>query len=110
MAATYERITGDKAVADPVPWDTAFAGVPEAVRGKYIEMFRCVLSSGLIRQRSSRAHPSCHSLRHSFLKEQPAGTINMGASKPEDDILEKELGVRASTFEEFLQRTGFRIP
>ncbi|GAA5994192.1 uncharacterized protein JCM10292_001924 [Rhodotorula paludigena] len=85
MAATYERITGEKAVADPVPWDTAFAGVPEAVRGKYIEMF-------------------------SFLQEQPAGTINMGASKPEDNVLEEELGVRASTFEEFLQRTGFRIP
>ncbi|GAA6017698.1 hypothetical protein JCM8202_000385 [Rhodotorula sphaerocarpa] len=46
----------------------------------------------------------------SWLGEVPEGTICSGAMKPEEDTSQADLGVRASTLTEFLQRTGFRVP
>ncbi|BGO92578.1 hypothetical protein NBRC10512_000500 [Rhodotorula toruloides] len=81
IAAQYEAVTGEKAIVQATPIDVAFIGVPEALLPSLTE----------VRERTRTRHDLP---RH---------------DEPEEDKSFEDLGVKASSFKAFLERTGFRI-
>ncbi|GAA6027603.1 hypothetical protein JCM8097_007942 [Rhodosporidiobolus ruineniae] len=87
IAEEYERATGEKAVARPRSLVEAVAAVAKDEQSKqmWTEMY-------------------------TYLGSLPPGSRCYGAMKPEEDTAEQDLGVRASTLTEYLERTGYRVP
>ena len=89
MAATFTRVTGQPAVHDPLTpdeWaDMGAVMMGPAYRDDIRDMMR-------------------------WVSEAPKNKILYGSLDPEADKSAEELGVRASTFEEWLKRTGWAGP
>ncbi|GAA5864836.1 hypothetical protein JCM8547_009246 [Rhodosporidiobolus lusitaniae] len=88
LAQQYVAPTGEKATFDPLPLDEAL-GMTKRMTGndmtlEFGDMFR-------------------------FLDAVPPGTTAYGTLRPEEDTSFEDLGVKASTLAEFLERTGFRV-
>ncbi|BGP25722.1 translation initiation factor IF-2 [Rhodotorula toruloides] len=84
IAAQYEAITGEKTTVQATEIDIALTGFPEFLKPSLGEMFR-------------------------FLNEIGPASICYGTMKPEDDKSFEDLGVKASSFQAFVERTGFRV-
>ncbi|GAA5885624.1 hypothetical protein JCM6882_007499 [Rhodosporidiobolus microsporus] len=84
FAAEYEAATGEKAVAAPADLDEALKVMPPAWLGMMREM-------------------------HLFLNEMPPEKFCYGSMSPEEDTSFQDLGVKASTLTEYIQRTGFKV-
>ncbi|BGP33252.1 hypothetical protein JCM10296v2_005046 [Rhodotorula toruloides] len=91
MAKQYHGITGEPAKFEPVPLDdvlNSFKAHPEmggpGVAKEMEDMFN-------------------------HINDIQPGTTCTGTMKPEDDLGFQDLGVKASTFEAWLERTGWRV-
>ncbi|KAI0147247.1 putative cinnamoyl-CoA reductase [Xylariaceae sp. FL1272] len=89
MAATFERITGRRAIHDPITHDEWADLTVERIGPVFREDVKQMMQ---------------------WVVEAPDDKICWGALDPEDDISAKELGVTASTFEDWLKRTGWTGP
>ncbi|GAA6007750.1 hypothetical protein JCM10207_004861 [Rhodosporidiobolus poonsookiae] len=87
IAEEYERATGEKAVARPRSLEDAVAAVAKDAESAemWTEMY-------------------------TYLGSLPPGSRCYGSMKPEEDTAAQDLGVRASTLTEYLERTGYRVP
>ncbi|EGU11344.1 translation initiation factor IF-2 [Rhodotorula toruloides ATCC 204091] len=84
IAAQYEAVTGEKATVQANPVESAFTGVPEALLPSLTEVFQ-------------------------YMNELGPDSICYGTMKPEEDESFEDLGVKASSFQAFIERTGFRV-
>ncbi|BGP33273.1 hypothetical protein JCM10296v2_005067 [Rhodotorula toruloides] len=84
IAAQYEAFTGEKATVQATPVERALTGVPEALLPSLTEVFH-------------------------YVNELGPNSICYGTMKPEQDKSFEDLGVQASSFQAFVERTGFRV-
>ncbi|KAJ8293770.1 NmrA-like family domain-containing protein 1 [Rhodotorula toruloides] len=84
IAAQYEAVTGEKAIVQATPIDVAFASAPEALLPSLTEVFQ-------------------------YMNEVEPESICHGTMKSEEDKSFEDLGVKASSFKAFLERTGFKV-
>ncbi|BGP01092.1 hypothetical protein NBRC10513v2_004895 [Rhodotorula toruloides] len=84
IAAQYEAVTGEKATVQANPVESAFTGVPEALLPSLTEVFH-------------------------YMNELGPDSICYGTMKPEEDKSFEDLGVKASSLTEFVERTGFKV-
>ncbi|GAA5995836.1 uncharacterized protein JCM10292_004778 [Rhodotorula paludigena] len=83
-ANEYEQATGEKAIGEPL-------SMAEALEGILVEQHE------MWRQ------------MYGWHDNKPVGTVCYGLFKPSEDRSWEDLGVKASSFDEFLNRTGFRV-
>ncbi|GAA5987225.1 hypothetical protein JCM10908_001866 [Rhodotorula pacifica] len=91
IAKEYERATGEKTVVDP-------ASIEEVQ--KLVDSVMGASTSTSLELSETFA----------WFADKPDGTISFGAMKPEDDTSYADLGVKASSLAQFIERTGFRVP
>ncbi|KAI1266872.1 putative cinnamoyl-CoA reductase [Xylariaceae sp. FL1019] len=89
MAATFTRITGRKAIYDPISVDEWADLTASMIGPAFREDTKQMME---------------------WVAQIPEDKIVYGALDPEEDTSEKELGVRASTFEEWIKRTAWKGP
>lgn len=107
LAAEYESLTGERATCQPTEIDVALAGFPDFLKPSIKEVFQCVVSHFANRRRGLEAEPVQKKSR--YVAEVRPGSICHGTMEPEDDKSFEDLGVKASSLKDFIERTGFRI-
>ncbi|GAA6040261.1 hypothetical protein JCM8097_009391 [Rhodosporidiobolus ruineniae] len=84
LAAEYEAVTGEQAVARPDDLEASLKPLPEAFAVQMREVFQYMDSA--------------------------AGKRYYGAVDPAEEKNAEELGIKVSTVRDFLERTGWRVP
>ncbi|GAA5859871.1 hypothetical protein JCM1840_001774 [Sporobolomyces johnsonii] len=88
LAEEHHRITGEKTKFDPLP------------RAQALEMVANFMGTEFV-----------HEMREMFewIDDKPAGKTCCGTMEKKDDTSFKDLGVKASTLQQFMERTGWRV-
>jgi hypothetical protein len=114
MAKQYHAVTGEPAKFEPVPLDSVlefFRTNPEmggpGVAKEMEDMFKRVSNLALPRPTSQKLTPI--DAYRSYINGIEPGTTCTGWMKPEDDHSFEDLGIKATTFEAWLERTGWRV-
>jgi hypothetical protein len=89
MASTFSRVTGQPAVHSPLSHDEWADIAAKTLGPAYREDLKQMMQ---------------------WVSEAPTDKICYGALDPEEDQSVEELGVTASTFEDWLRRTGWTGP
>ncbi|GAA5976110.1 hypothetical protein JCM10908_005388 [Rhodotorula pacifica] len=85
MAKAYTRYAGESATVQRLEYADALSVLPDFLRPCFEDIYR-------------------------YLEDCDQTKVAYGTMAPEDDHGYKDLAVRASTFEDYVRRTGFRVP
>jgi hypothetical protein len=89
MASIFTRVTGQPAVHSPLSLDEWASMTAKMLGPAYLEDVKQMMQ---------------------WFSEAPTAKICYGSLDPEDDRSFEELGIAASTFEDWLKRTGWTGP